>query len=784
LQTEVASVYIVSGLLPAGKEERRVISRVHEARTKRPRAAFVALVLALGVAAALLPVEALAIDGRAFELVSPSAKNGGEVTIGSGSIRAAAGGRSVLFDSNVPSGDVRGTGVVGVVTYRADRGKQAWGSHALMPRQEVNPFALLNGAAFDIFAQDLSRGVLRANDPGLMPGAPTGVMNLYLTDGNGKAEALLTPSVNPVVHSATYSPVAVDASNDFTRVAFESSQNLTADAPPQDPFFCGVLGFCAPRLYIWSAGNGVRLAGVLPNGTAAPEGSVAGPPGGVLTGADGDQTFSDDGSRLYFSSPWSSGSLLYLRKNEASTVWVSQSEASSPDAASGPAAFVGASADGTRALFITSEHLLDADHNTSDDLYMYTDSADPEHDANLTLLSEDNEPADDSVVDGALGVSADGLRVYFAAEGQLVAGAPLGAGPKLYLWDHGTLKYITRLFDASVVDDGPNWSKQAIVRTSRVSSDGRYLVYTTAAPQVGGFDTAGHKEIYRYDAVTQEVTCISCGPGHGPATADASINYPGATATAQYSAYASRALADGGARIFFNTAETLSAGDTNGKVDAYEWENGGVHLISTGRSDSEAYLVDASENGHDAFFVTRERLVAWDDDNLQDLYDARVGGGLPEPPDARRPCDGESCQGPLHASTPIHTPSTSAVVARARHAHSGRVVIARVGQRQLRRWARRGEMRLRVEVQGTCALSVGAEAQYAGTSHPLRRIAERSNGSREMLVRVRLPRVALSHLANGEHLRVIVAVRCSRNARREKVRFVLSPPGVRFGGGR
>jgi hypothetical protein len=45
--------------------------------------------------------------------------------------------------------------------------------------------------------------------------------------------------------------------------------------------------------------------------------------------------------------------------------------------------------------------------------------------------------------------------------------------------------------------------------------------------------------------------------------------------------------------------------------------------------------------------VTRERLVGWDVDQNYDLYDARVGGGLPDPIPPQPPCAGESCQGSL-----------------------------------------------------------------------------------------------------------------------------------------
>ena len=54
--------------------------------------------------------------------------------------------------------------------------------------------------------------------------------------------------------------------------------------------------------------------------------------------------------------------------------------------------------------------------------------------------------------------------------------------------------------------------------------------------------------------------------------------------------------------------------------------------------------MDASPDGSDVFFVTRERLLGWDNDASYDLYDARVGGGFPEPAPEPDPCQGDSCR--------------------------------------------------------------------------------------------------------------------------------------------
>ncbi len=91
-----------------------------------------------------------------------------------------------------------------------------------------------------------------------------------------------------------------------------------------------------------------------------------------------------------------------------------------------------------------------------------------------------------------------------------------------------------------------------------------------------------------------------------------------------------RNLSADGQRVFFETAQGLVDADTNGKADVYMWSDGELSLISTGKSGEESEFIDASTSGDDVFFTTREQLVGVDVDDQVDVYDARVGGGIPE----------------------------------------------------------------------------------------------------------------------------------------------------------
>jgi hypothetical protein len=127
----------------------------------------------------------------------------------------------------------------------------------------------------------------------------------------------------------------------------------------------------------------------------------------------------------------------------------------------------------------------------------------------------------------------------------------------------------------------------------------------------------------------------------------------------------SRYLSDSG-RLFFNSSDTLVPSDTNGTEDVYEFEppgvgsctsesatfgigsGGCVDLVSSGTSKEESAFLDASETGDDVFFLTSAQLSLSDRDGVPDVYDARVGGGFPEP-QAPPACEGDACQSPVAA---------------------------------------------------------------------------------------------------------------------------------------
>jgi hypothetical protein len=142
-------------------------------------------------------------------------------------------------------------------------------------------------------------------------------------------------------------------------------------------------------------------------------------------------------------------------------------------------------------------------------------------------------------------------------------------------------------------------------------------------------------QAYRYEVNSKTLSCVSCAP---KAVAQHSIE-DGNGQRGQ-----GREIADEGRRVFFATATKLVPAAQNGVEDVYEWEQAGtgscqseereggcLYLVSSGTSPHPSFYLDNDESGENVFFATEAQLVKSDTDESYDVYDARVGGGFPEP---------------------------------------------------------------------------------------------------------------------------------------------------------
>jgi hypothetical protein len=272
-------------------------------------------------------------------------------------------------------------------------------------------------------------------------------------------------------------------------------------------------------------------------------------------------------------------------------------------------------------------------------------------------------------------ISVDGTHVYFISEEQL-DGEGVAGSPNLFVWDGGVPTYITTVLESDktrtsgALEGMPgltNWTKGVIgppenggepgpgANSSRTTPDGQVLVFESRA-KITPYDSEGHTEIYRYDDQTKSVVCISCGTA--PATGDARLQ----ELTLIPPPIIVSNVTDDGTRVFFESSEQLVDADESSVNDVYEWQlgpndEGRLALLSSGRSvhyplpesveapylPSPNILFGNSADGHDVFFLSQDALTPGAGEaGTAGIYDARVDGGFPRPPQAEA-CREEAC---------------------------------------------------------------------------------------------------------------------------------------------
>lgn len=257
-----------------------------------------------------------------------------------------------------------------------------------------------------------------------------------------------------------------------------------------------------------------------------------------------------------------------------------------------------------------------------------------------------------------LGASKDGRRIYFALNDDIWLWQDVGGVPAL--WHVAALA----TNDVQYQNQSTFWNETPT--SSRVTPDGGTLLFQATdgtdlppgyqhgncAQAVTGANNGLCAELYVYRAAgstpsSPDIVCASCNFDAPRATGNAIVNTRQGSGASQTTPHLARALTDDGQHVYFDTTESLAPVDTNGTLDVYEYDvaTGVIDLISSGTDSSASYFMDASADGHDVMFATRAQLVGWDEDQAYDLYDARVGGGFPEPPPVAVRCSGDACQG-------------------------------------------------------------------------------------------------------------------------------------------
>jgi hypothetical protein len=649
----------------------RVVATNAEGTTDGPDETFVTFPAASPAGADTCPnaafrvgLSALLPDCRAYEMVSPPDKNGGDVLSGEPDLFAAAdSGERATYFSGTSFGAVQGSGNGGMTQYLGVRGPSGWQTHGVTPTPSLNTptQAFLGKTQLLAFSDELDRAVVQGYSLPGVNGAVPDLQNLYLE--NTLATTLLEPITRfegpeePIFGYSVwasfggYQEGVGGGSGDLSVTTFVSRANLVAPATGS-----------APKVYALDHGT-AHLVGILPGGAVPAEGSQ-------LARLDNNyamkyptitykDTVSRDGSRILFVSPASqSEGQLYMRKNESETVNVSESETSTPTEAAN-VRFQAATPDLKEVLFTTTSQLLDSDPGGSGiALYLYTDSANPESESNLSLIAR-FPGADDGGDEHEYvrGISDDGSRIYFAN----------GDGEML-LWENGQVKKVAPVpgvAGALLMRQGYHLGDLG----ASVSADGRRIAFMNPGALTANasnlryinVESYPNTNMYVYEQDGEKLTCVSCPSTGARTTTGIETNVrAGPTTNGVSLSVQPRFFSQDGNYAFFNTAEALLPQDTNGVTDAYEYnvETGRLSLLSSGTGGTGTWFVEASPSGSDVFLATRQKLDKWDPDNLVDVYDARVDGGFPEPPVPPAPCSGDECQGVPGAVPSFNTASS------------------------------------------------------------------------------------------------------------------------------
>lgn len=609
-------------------------------------------------------------DCRAYEQVSPVDKNLTDALGESDVVQGSPSGDGVTFFSGAPFPGV--LSATSIPLYLSTRADGEWSTQGLVPPTIYRSQSEHGSASVLSLTEDLSEAIVNT-EPGLEAGLAPGGYS-YLRDNATGSFRLLAPGV------ARFA----DATANDSHIIFEDT---TEEVIPGVRDETGV-----PYLYEWSAnsppGQELSLAGVLPDGEAPNGGSVAGPGGPALGRRTGgatsefytQDTISEDGSHIFFSDVGTGQ--IYMRELEAGrTIPVS--------AGAEPAYWRAATADGSMVFYTEGEELYRFDVNK------FEESKKPE----LEALAEAREALTSGAagVLGTLGIATEnGSYAYLVATGVLASNengnkekAEEGEG-NLYEWHAGETVFIARLSTEDLYDEY-NWrdfyKANSVVapatgeKSSRVTPDGK-TVLLTSQERLTAYDNADQGELYLYDATSGRLTCVSCNPSGALATAEAYLaGNPLSGGGEPRNAFLTRNLSADGSRVFFQTDEALVPQDTNGQTDVYEWEREGaggsdgcsrssanfsassggcLYLISTGESADPSYFGDASSDGNDVFFFTRQALAGQDQDENYDLYDARVEGGIAaQNPSPSVDCTEEGCLNPIVSPPVFAAPSST-----------------------------------------------------------------------------------------------------------------------------
>ena len=642
-------------------------------------------------------------DNRAYELVTPADRTGGDLFASNGVFEGefnhdtgtpSEDGAGFFLETLDAFGPFPGSGYSAYV-FRRDPQKNEWVYSSLaspsLGVQSISQFI------FDPW--DFSR--VAVND---QVGAATGSegqreTSLLGPPGGGPDGALYTQlyQAPPLREAAGNHPgitTIVGASHDLSHVVLESDEREGAGACPgaekvkagnalcewAGSFRSGEGGLSTPEL---------KLVDARSNEAGSPPTPVSSC-GATLGAGDAipDESFGDgqahgavssDGSRVLFTAPdplalndgpgcWDGGTThapqLYMRLDGATTVRLSEPEPGFTEVgAPYRVIYAGASQDGSEVFFLT-ETWLTANHPATHDMELYEWQAEgvgacavsapaynPASKGCLTRVSGAGSPAGEVAFVPA--VAAEGTAVYFAANGVLASGASpgnceitqVGGVPTVVSGACNLYRY-----QAQTPSTPATTTYVATVGIGSyvfsARTNGEDCDRLALCPHVDWYTTPdgryllfGDGGLYRYDAGSDSVGQIA---PSGEFAISATELQPAAGPV--------RAMSNDGSYVFFDSTAALVPTAKNDTRDVYEWHDGRISLISSGTEPKASFFLGYSSyltpkgetvEGGNVFFGTHAQLVPSDNGPFGNIYDARICE--PESPCIKPPA-GETAQ--------------------------------------------------------------------------------------------------------------------------------------------
>ena len=272
----------------------------------------------------------------------------------------------------------------------------------------------------------------------------------------------------------------------------------------------------------------------------------------------------------------------------------------------------GISADGRYAVFVSAAtDLVPGDTNGQVDVFVRDRST-----GTTQRVSVSSTGAQADLGSSGPAISADGRYVVFASSATNLVAGDTNGHRDIFLRDRLTAvteRVSVTSFEAQANDDST---------TPAVSADGRYVVFTSSATNLGVGDTNGVDDVFIRDrgvGSTGRISLSTSGVQGNGRSSDPTIS------------------ADGQSVVFLSSASNLIGWDTNGKTDVYyrAWAINYNEIVSVstasvlGDGNSGSPMISA-DGRCVAFVSTATNLVSGDHNQKNDVFVRNRSAGTTE----------------------------------------------------------------------------------------------------------------------------------------------------------